>query len=60
MGSFLTKVYGYFLMQCAYLKQILTSKSKEQINKQLNESIINGEQHENKGLQYEAEKVEKS
>ena len=37
-----------------------TNKSKEQINKQLNESIINGEQHENKGLQYEAEKVEKS
>ena len=24
-------------------------KSKEQIKKQLNESVINGEQHENKG-----------
>ena len=35
-------------------------KSKEQINKQLNESIINGERHENKELQDKAEKVEKS
>ena len=35
-------------------------KSKEQIKKQLNKSIINGEQHKKKELQDKAEKVEKS
>ena len=32
----------------------------EQIKKQLNESIINGERHEDKELQDKTEKVEKS
>ena len=36
------------------------AKSKEQINKQLFESTINSEWHENKDLQDKAEKVEKS
>ena len=35
-------------------------KSKGQINRRLNESIINGERHENKELQDKVEKVEKS
>ena len=35
-------------------------KSKEQIKKQLNKSIINDERHENKELQDKAEKVKKS